>query len=143
MKAKEKDGKDAAKVAEKVATLVAKAAAKTVKVEQQKVNPPENVVALIVGNSAEEIGESEENYEFSRVSVREHTEAKNWVRAAKPSSSTRKYGAEVDAALLGEVELGISFHFTRATSLASGVRERRRRASRSARRRARRERRCR
>jgi hypothetical protein len=140
MKAKEKDGKDAAKVAEKVAALVAKAAAKTVKVERQKVNPPENVVALIVGNSA---GESEENYEFSRVSVREQTEAKKWVRAAKPSSSTRKYGAEVDAALLGEVELGISFHFTRATSLASGVRERRRRASRSARRRARRERRCR
>jgi hypothetical protein len=97
MKAKEKDEKDAAKVADKVAALVANAAAKTVKVEQQKVNPPEHVVALVVGNSAGEIGESEENFEFSRVSVREQTEAKKWFRAAKPSSS-RNCGAEVDAA---------------------------------------------
>ena len=65
-----------------------------------------------MGNSAEEIGEFVEYFDFSRVSVREQTEAKKWFRAATPSSS-RNSGTVVDAAyrpLLDAVALGISSH---------------------------------
>jgi len=77
------------------------------------------------------------------VSVREQTKAMKLFRAAKPPSS-RNYGAWVAATygVVGRIGIGNQLALTRETSLASVVRERRRRASRSARSRARRELRC-
>jgi hypothetical protein len=60
-------------------------------------NAPKDILALIVGNSAEKIAELEKEYDFTDVSVKEREEAKKWFNAEQPSSS-RVYGAKVLAA---------------------------------------------
>ena len=59
--------------------------------------PPADVLARLIGNSAEKILELEKEYEFTDVPLRECEQAKKWFQAMRPSTSCL-YGPTVMSA---------------------------------------------